>query len=84
MVRGIAEVQMLDDVVPEYALSAERYFGPEQGPAWVSANRGKPPAAISLQFVVPVDLVSGPATSVTRAMRYASLFRSPLLFSRPQ
>jgi hypothetical protein len=21
-------------LVPEYALSAERYFGPEQGPAW--------------------------------------------------
>jgi hypothetical protein len=42
MVRGTAEVEMLDDVVPEYALSAERYFGPEQGPAWVSTLRGKP------------------------------------------
>ena len=31
MVRGAAEVEMLDDVVPEYALSADRYFGPEQG-----------------------------------------------------
>jgi hypothetical protein len=48
MVRGNAEVEMLDDVVPEYALSAERYFGPEQGPAWVSTLRGKPMARIAI------------------------------------
>lgn len=48
MVRGTAEVEMLDDVVPEYALSAERYFGPEQGSAWVSTLRGKPMARIPI------------------------------------
>jgi hypothetical protein len=48
MVRGTAEVEMLDDVVPEYALSAARYFGPEQGPAWVSTLRGKPMARITV------------------------------------
>ncbi len=48
MVRGTAQVEMLDDVVPEYALSAERYFGPEQGPAWVSTLRGKPMARIPI------------------------------------
>ena len=48
MVRGAAEVEMLDDVVPEYALSAERYFGAEQGPAWVSTLRGKPMARIAI------------------------------------
>ena len=48
LVRGTAEVEMLDDVVPEYALSAERYFGPEQGPAWVSTLRGKPMARIPI------------------------------------
>ena len=48
MVRGTAKVEMLDDVVPEYALSAERYFGPEQGPAWVSTLRGKPMARIPI------------------------------------
>jgi hypothetical protein len=47
-VRGTAEVEMLDDVVPEYALSAERYFGPEQGPAWVSTLRGKSMARIPI------------------------------------
>ena len=46
MVRGTAEVEILDDVVPEYALSAERYFGTEQGPEWVSTLRGKPMARI--------------------------------------
>jgi hypothetical protein len=29
MVRGTAAVEMLDDVAPEYALSAQRYFGAE-------------------------------------------------------
>ena len=48
MVRGTAEVEVLDDVPPEYALSAERYFGPEQGPAWISTLRGKPMARISV------------------------------------
>jgi Pyridoxamine 5'-phosphate oxidase len=48
MVRGTAEVEMLDDTVPEYALSAERYFGPEQGPAWVSSIRGMPMARIAI------------------------------------
>ena len=48
MVRGAAQVEMLDDVAPEYALSADRYFGPEQGPAWVSTLRGKPMARITV------------------------------------
>jgi hypothetical protein len=48
MVRGRASVEFLDDVVPEYALAAIRYFGPEQGPAWVSTLRGKPMARIAV------------------------------------
>jgi Pyridoxamine 5'-phosphate oxidase len=48
MVRGTAAVEMLDDVVPEYALAAERYFGPEQGPAWVSTLRGKPMGRVAV------------------------------------
>ncbi len=34
MVRGTAHVTMVQGVVPEYALAAERYFGPEQGKGW--------------------------------------------------
>jgi Pyridoxamine 5'-phosphate oxidase len=48
LVRGRADVELLDDVVPEYALSAARYFGPEQGPAWVTSLRGKPMARVAI------------------------------------
>jgi hypothetical protein len=34
-VRGAAHVEKVAGVVPEYALAAERYFGVEQGRAWV-------------------------------------------------
>lgn len=41
-IRGHAEMEMLDDVAPEYAAAAERYFGVEQGRAWVAQLRGQP------------------------------------------
>jgi hypothetical protein len=34
-IRGIAAVTHVDGVVPEYAAAARRYFGDEQGQAWV-------------------------------------------------
>ena len=40
LVRGTARLELVDGVVPEYALAAERYFGPEQGKAW-AAQMGK-------------------------------------------
>ena len=48
LVRGRASVEMLDDVVPEYAEAASKYFGPEQGEAWVSTLRGQPMARVAL------------------------------------
>jgi hypothetical protein len=36
MVRGTARLEPLEGIVPEYALAADRYFGPEQGKAWVA------------------------------------------------
>jgi hypothetical protein len=36
LVRGSARLEPVKGVVPEYALAADRYFGPEQGKAWVS------------------------------------------------
>ena len=48
LVRGRAEIEMVDDVSPEYERSATRYFGPEQGPAWVGTLRGKPMARIAI------------------------------------
>jgi|SRR5579864_965282 len=35
LLRGRAEVEEVEGVSPEYASSATRYFGPEQGAAWV-------------------------------------------------
>jgi pyridoxamine 5'-phosphate oxidase-like protein len=34
-IRGTAKVEIVDGVVPEYAAAARRYFGEEQGQAWV-------------------------------------------------
>ena len=39
-IRGTARVETVAGVVPEYALAAERYFGPEQGQAWVKQVGG--------------------------------------------
>jgi hypothetical protein len=36
LVRGTAKLQPVDGIVPEYALAADRYFGSQQGKAWVS------------------------------------------------
>jgi len=40
LIRGTAKVEHTTTVVPEYALAAERYFGPEQGQAWVQQASG--------------------------------------------
>ena len=40
LVRGTARLETIDGIAPEYAMAAERYFGPEQGPAWI-ATMGK-------------------------------------------
>lgn len=48
LVRGRANIEMLNDLSPEYELAATRYFGPEQGPAWVSTLRGTPTARIAI------------------------------------
>ena len=36
LVRGTARLQSVKGIVPEYAVAAERYFGAEQGKAWVA------------------------------------------------
>jgi hypothetical protein len=36
-------METVDGVAPEYAAAAERYFGPEQGRAWVEQVRGLMP-----------------------------------------
>src|SRR5262245_51749042 len=48
MIRGRASVELLDDVSADYTAAATRYFGPEQGAAWVDTLRGRPMAEITL------------------------------------
>jgi hypothetical protein len=40
LVRGTARLSTVEGVVPEYATAAERYFGREQGQAWVKHLSG--------------------------------------------
>jgi Pyridoxamine 5'-phosphate oxidase len=46
LVRGTARLETVKGIVPEYALAAERYFGREQGQAWVKQLRGTTPAMV--------------------------------------
>lgn len=36
LVRGAARLESVTGIIPEYAAAAERYFGPDQGKAWVA------------------------------------------------
>ena len=48
LIRGNASVELQPDVVDEYARAATRYFGSEQGPAWVNQLKGQPMARIAI------------------------------------
>ena len=48
LLRGDATVEMRDEVTDEYAAAAHRYFGDEQGAAWVASLRGQPMWHISV------------------------------------
>jgi PPOX class probable F420-dependent enzyme len=58
-VRGTAHLQTVEGIVPEYAAAAERYFGRQQGQAWVAQLRGTTPSmvriAITPQWVGILD-----------------------------
>jgi hypothetical protein len=49
LLRGTATVEMWDDVVPEYAQSANRYLGPEQGAALLSQMQGQRMARVGIR-----------------------------------
>jgi len=48
LVRGTARLETVDGVVPEYAAAAERYFGREQGQAWVNQLRALIPQMVRI------------------------------------
>jgi hypothetical protein len=47
-IRGTAQVETVTGVVPEYALAAERYFGADQGRAWVKQAESMFPRMIRI------------------------------------
>jgi len=47
-VRGTARLESLDGIVPEYAVAAERYFGPEHGKAWIAHLTQKVPGMVRI------------------------------------
>jgi len=48
LIRGTAHLQPMEGIVPEYAAAAERYFGREQGQAWVTQLRGMIPGMVRI------------------------------------
>jgi hypothetical protein len=48
LVRGSARLETVDGIMPEYAAAAERYFGREQGQAWVSQIRASMPKMVRI------------------------------------
>lgn len=48
LVRGTARTETVNGVVPEYAAAAERYFGPQQGRAWVTQLAAMSPAMVRI------------------------------------
>jgi hypothetical protein len=59
LIRGRARLEAVDGIVPEYDAAAERYFGREQGHAWLNRLRGMIPGmvriAITPEWVGLVD-----------------------------
>ena len=49
-VRGSARMETLKGVAPEYASAAERYFGAEQGKAWVKQMEGMSPSMVRIMI----------------------------------
>jgi hypothetical protein len=48
LVRGTARLETVEGIVPEYAAAAERYFGREQGQAWVGQLRAITPTMVRI------------------------------------
>ncbi len=71
-IRGTAAVSIIDGVVPEYALSAERYMGMEGGQKWVSQIKGMFPQmariAVTPEWVGILDFEQRFPSAIAAAM----------------
>ena len=48
LIRGSARLQAVEGIVPEYIAAAERYFGREQGEAWIGQLRKMIPNMVKI------------------------------------
>jgi hypothetical protein len=48
LIRGTARLQPVEGIVPEYIAAAERYFGREQGEAWIGQLRKMIPSMVKI------------------------------------
>jgi hypothetical protein len=48
LIRGSARLQQVEGIVPEYIAAAERYFGREQGQAWIGQLRKMMPSMVKI------------------------------------
>ncbi len=48
LIRGSARLEPVDGIIPEYALAAERYFGPKLAEAWLAKLRGMVPDMVRI------------------------------------
>src|ERR1700676_2019797 len=48
LIRGTARLDTVEGIVPEYVTPAERYFGREQGQAWIAQLRGLIPNMVRI------------------------------------
>jgi Pyridoxamine 5'-phosphate oxidase len=48
LIRGSARLEPVEGIIPEYALAAERYFGPKQAQSWISQLRGMVPSMVRI------------------------------------
>jgi hypothetical protein len=75
-IRGTATVTVVDGIVPEYALSAERYFGEQAGKDWVNTvkNLSKQSARIEVtpEWVGILDFEQRFPSAIANAMARAA------------
>ncbi len=72
MIRGAAEVEVQNEMPPEYEAAAKRYFGPEGGAAWVNQVRQLPAKAarivITPKWVTVIDFEQRFPSALEKAM----------------
>jgi hypothetical protein len=75
LLRGTVRTEIVDGITPEYEAAAKRYFGPEQGQAWVDQMRSLAPQmgriVMTPEWIGILDFETRFPNAVERAMEAA-------------